>query len=184
MDSFIFGAGILLGLVLTLPFNIAVLEIKRLLAYLARRGAEPEPPRVPETVGGRARLNAEFMDTVRELVREGVFVPGGNRAKPGDLGYVYRVEACPVGGEYRKDLTVREDGVISEESYYSLCLPDAPTLLYTQYLEKYPDGPVLMDVFQSRLEDVKALGEHREHEREVAREMWEARERRRKGATG
>lgn len=177
-DSFIFSAGILLGLFLTLPFNIAVHEIKRGIVYLARRGAEPEPPRVPETVGGRARLNADFMDTVRELVREGVFVPGGNakRAKPGDLGYVYRVEA------HGKDLTVREDGVICEAGYYSLSLPDAPTLLYTQYLEKYPDGPVLMDVFQSRLEDVKALGEHREHEREVAREMWEARERRRKGA--
>lgn len=176
MDFFFgFGCGLSAGAALGFFCTPLIADgIKRGFDYLAARGAEPEPPRVPETLGGRARLNANFMDAVRELVREGVFVPAGNPREAEDLGSVYRLSVWNAGGHQR--LTVREDGVICEEDFFGLCSPDAPTLLYTQYLEKYPNAPILMDEFESRVEDVRALGEHRKHEREVAREMWKERQ--------
>lgn len=154
-------------------FTDAVADrIKRGFDYLAARGAEPEPPRVPETLGGRARLNADFMNTVRELVHRDVF--GAARLDAAGLRTlraVYMLEVTPPPGDRLRHVTLREDGVICEGKFYGFCPSEATTMLYTQYLEKYPDAPVLMDLFQTQLEDLRALEEHLAHEKVVESEL-------------
>lgn len=106
--------------------------------------------RVPESSRERAELNVEFEQTVKEMVKIGIFPVSG-------LTSVSWRQAPHVD----KRVFLRSDGTFRRPKTRKV-------LLYTEYLEQWPNAPVLLDKFRKKLTDHKETQLMREVHEEIS----------------
>lgn len=106
--------------------------------------------RVPESSRERAQLNVEFEQTVKEMVKIGVFPASGvmcmSRRQPPHAD---------------KRVFLWPDGTFSRPK-------TRKRMLYTEYLEQWPNAPVLLDKFRKKLTDHKETQLMREVHEEIS----------------
>ena len=109
--------------------------------------------RVPESSRERAELNVEFEQTVKEMVKIGIFPASGL------MSVSWRQPP-----HVDKRLFLRSEGTFLRPK-------TRKDLLYTEYLEQWPNAPVLLDKFRKKLADHKETQLMREVHEEISSTM-------------
>ena len=108
--------------------------------------------RVPESSRERAELNIEFEQTVKEMVKIGIFPASGL------MSVSWRQRQPP---HVDKRVFLQSEGTFLRPK-------TRKDLLYTEYLEQWPNAPVLLDKFRKKLADHKETQLMREVHEEIS----------------
>jgi len=102
--------------------------------------------RVPESSRERAELNVEFEQAVKEMVKIGIFPAS---------------RLMCVSWRPKQKVLLRADGTFLRPK-------TRKDMLYTEYLEQWPNAPVLLDKFRKKLTDHKETQLMREVHEEIS----------------
>lgn len=139
-------------------------------------GGHLVPDRIPECAHERAKLNAEWERTIRELRElelfpEPTFTSGFREPIPGRMYFEWK-ERDPMKPKkrVRKKVAVFKDGSIKSvmRQGREVTIPSGPAMLYTEYLQRWPEAPVLLPELRRRVEDRRELELVREVDAEIS----------------
>ena len=139
-------------------------------------GGHLVPDRIPECAHERARLNLEWEQTIRELRElelfpEPTFTSGFREPIPGRMYFEWK-ERDPMKPRkrVRKKVAVFKDGSIKSvmRQGRQVTIPSGPAMLYTEYLQRWPEAPALLPELRRRVEDRQELELVREVDAEIS----------------